>query len=235
LYPFFRWCVRLVAWTNGNYLMSAMLVSVTALLIGAVLLRRLAQIDFGRETALRSVWFFLIFPTAYFLHSPYTESLFLALTIGCVLAARRECWWLSGVLGALCWMTRANGVVPLPTLATEAAHQLWTRRRWNWRWLWIAVVPAGFAVYLFLNWKVAGDPLPFWHSRRALSAMSTSWSWIGIRGSIGVLLHWNPSSAETVDAQEFLLRHAGIDVHDCGVDKITPAIRGMDERLLAAF
>jgi len=40
--------------------------------------------------------------------------------------------------------------------------------------------------------------------------MSTSWPWIGIRGSIGVLLHWNPSSAETVGAQEFYFAMLGL-------------------------
>lgn len=82
LYPLFPWCVRFVAYLNGNYLLSALFVSGAALLIGAVVLRRLVQIDFGRAAALRAVWFFLIFPTTYFQHAPYTESLFLALAFG---------------------------------------------------------------------------------------------------------------------------------------------------------
>jgi hypothetical protein len=210
LYPFFPWCVRFVAWTNGNYLMSAIVVSITALLIASILLRRLVQMDFGRGTALRSVWFFLIFPTAYFLHAPYTESLFVALTIGSALAARQTRWWLGGLLGALAWMTRANGVVLLPMLVAEAAHQFWTKRRWNWHWLWIALVPAGFAVYLLINWKVAGDPFAFWRSREALFAMSISWPWTGVGGSVGILRHWTPSSAEMVGAQEFYFAMLGL-------------------------
>ena len=55
---------------------------------------------------MRSVWFLLIFPTAYFLHVGYSEALFLALALGSILAARGERWWLAGVLGAFCWMTR---------------------------------------------------------------------------------------------------------------------------------
>src|SRR2546430_12512406 len=83
-------CVRVVAVLNVNYLVSALIVSAIALIAAALLLRRLAQIDLSPEIALRSVWFFLIFPTAYFLHAPYTESLFLALAIGSIFAARKD-------------------------------------------------------------------------------------------------------------------------------------------------
>jgi hypothetical protein len=202
LYPLYPWCVRLVAWVAGNYVVSALIVSGTALFFAAVLLRRLVSIDFAPEVALRSVWFLLIFPTAYFLHVCYTESLFLALVIGSVLAARRERWWLAGLLGALSWMTRANGIVLLPTLAVEAIHQFWVTRRWNWRWLWIGAVPAGFAVYLLINWKVSGAPFAFLESRKALFTVSASWPWVGLRGTIGVLQHWKPTDSEIVGAQE---------------------------------
>jgi len=40
--------------------------------------------------------------------------------LGSVFAARKERWWLAGALGAFSWMTRANGIVLLPTLAVEA-------------------------------------------------------------------------------------------------------------------
>lgn len=202
LYPLYPWCIRFVAWIVGNYVVSALIVSGTALFVAAVLLRRLVSIDYDSEVALRSVWFLLIFPTAYFLHACYTESLFLALVIGSVLAARRQRWWLAGILGALSWMTRANGIILLPTLAVEAAHQFWTTRRWDWRWLWIGIVPAGFAVYLLINWKVSGAPFAFLQSRKGLFAVQASWPWVGLRGSVGVLQHWKPTDSEMIGAQE---------------------------------
>ncbi len=109
---------------------------------------------------MRSVWFFLIFPTAYFLHVGYSESLFLALGLGCILAARVDRWRLAGLLGAFCWMTRGVGIVLVPALAIEAIQQYRVKRRWNWRWLSIAMVPVGFAVYLLINWRVAEIRLP---------------------------------------------------------------------------
>jgi hypothetical protein len=209
-YPLYPWCVRIVALFNGNYLASALVVSLIALIIAALLLRRLVQIDFSGEIALGSVWFFLIFPTAYFLHAPYTESLFLALAIGSIFAARRDLWWLAGTLGALSWMTRANGIVLIPTLAVEAAYQFWKTKRVNWRWLWIALVPLGFAVYLFLNWRVTGDPFAAFRMRSKMSHTSVGWPWRGMRGAIGIMMGWKPGDAEIVGTQEFVFGVIGL-------------------------
>jgi hypothetical protein len=105
-YPLFPWLVRLVAYVSKSYLAAGFIVSGTASVVAAILLRRLVQLDYPASVAMRSVWFLLIFPTAYFLHIGYSEGLFLALALACILAARCERWWLAGLLGAFCWMTR---------------------------------------------------------------------------------------------------------------------------------
>jgi hypothetical protein len=208
-YPLFPWSVRAVTWLTGNYFVSALVVSAIALCVAAVLLRRLVRIDFSHAVSLRAVWFLLIFPTAHFLHVGYTESLFLALAIASILAARKQCWWAAGGLGALAWMTRANGAILVPTLAVEAAHQLWTTKRWNWRWLWIGVVPLGFAVYLWLNWHVTGDPFAALRMRKTISVTTWAWPWTGIRGAIGNLDR-PPADAEIVGAQELCFSLLGL-------------------------
>jgi hypothetical protein len=208
-YPLYPWCIRIVAFISGNFLIAAFIVSAIASVVVAIVLRRLVALDFSTNTARRAVWFFLIFPAAYVLHIGYTESLFLALAIGSVLAARTERWWLAGVLGAFSWMTRANGIVLLPTLGVEAAHQWLAGKRWRWQWLWIAIVPAGFAVYLFLNWRVSGDPFAFLKMRRQLFHMSFSWPWVGIRGAIGNLRR-TPNQAEILGGQELFFTALGL-------------------------
>jgi Gpi18-like mannosyltransferase len=122
-YPLYPWCVRFCSYICGDSLLASFLVSGIALLFAVVILRRLAAFEWSERIARRTVYFFLIFPTAFYLHIGYTESLFLALTLGSVYSARKERWWLAGLLGAFSWMTRANGIVLLPTLAVEAAHQ----------------------------------------------------------------------------------------------------------------
>src|SRR6266513_1806221 len=108
-WPLFPWCIRLIGHFTGDYFISALLISSIASIIAAILLRRVVRLDYANAIAQRAVWFFLIFPTAYILHVGYTESFFLALTLGCFLAARTDRWWLAGLLGLFACMTRANG------------------------------------------------------------------------------------------------------------------------------
>ncbi len=209
-YPLFPWTVRVVGRViDGDYLVGAFVVSGIALIAAAILLRRLVQLDFSGEVAHRAVWFFLIFPTTYFLHIGYTESLFIALALGSIMAARRERWWLAGLLGAFSWMTRANGLILLPTLAVEAAHQFALTKRWQWRWLWIALVPAGLGVYLLLNFHVTGDAFAFLRMRHDLTAVSFGWPWVGIREAIGNLRR-PPNEAEIVGTQELFFALLGL-------------------------
>ena len=200
-YPLYPSCVWLLAQINGDYLVSAFIVAGAASLAAAVLLRRLVALDYSPAVALRSVWFFLIFPTAYFLHIGYTEGLFIALALGSLFAARTGRWWLAGLLGALCWGTRPTGIVLLPTLAVEAAHQFWITRRWNWRWLWIGIVPVGFSIYLLLNFQSSGDPFTFLRVRKGIFGIIPDWPWVGIQSAIDNFRRV-PNEAEMVGAQE---------------------------------
>ena len=180
-YPLFPWLMRLVAYITRSYLIAGLLISGIASIIAAIALRRLVQLDHAPSVAIRSVWFFLIFPAAYFLHVPYSESLFIALALTCLMAARTERWWKAGLLGAFCWMTRGVGVVLVPALAAEAAQQYYAKRRWDWRWVWIAIVPAGFAVYLLINWHITGSAFAFLQTRKVAFHQSFDWPSVGIR------------------------------------------------------
>src|SRR5262249_41990280 len=91
-YPLFPWTTRMVAFVTRDYLIAGFVVSGIALIFAAIILRRLIALDFSAPVALRSVFFFLIFPSAYFLHIGYTESLFLAFAFGSLFAARTDRW-----------------------------------------------------------------------------------------------------------------------------------------------
>jgi hypothetical protein len=221
-YPLFPWLLRLVAYVCKSYLFAGLIVSGIASIIAAVLLRRLVQLDYNASIALRSVWFLLIFPTAYFLHVGYSESLFLAMALGSILAARVERWWLAGVLGAFCWMTRGVGAVLVPALAVEAMQQYWLRRCWNWRWIWIAIVPTGFVVYLLINWRVAGHPFAFLQTRKVSFEQSFALPSAGIRQAIWAL-YPSAREAEMVGVQELFFVALGFVCTIVSWIKLRPA------------
>ncbi|MCM3902388.1 MAG: glycosyltransferase family 39 protein [Pyrinomonadaceae bacterium] len=202
-YPLFPWTIRLVAVVLNDYIVSALLISTLASVAAGILLYRLVQLDFSQTTASLAVWFLFIFPTSYFLHIGYTESLFLMLALGCVLAARTGRWIPAGLLGALACLTRATGLVLVPALVIEAGHQYLTYRKWNWRWLCVAIVPLGFGGYLFLNYHVAGDPFAFLPIRKDFYYISLAPPWTGLREAINSLNN-SPAQAQIVGVQECL-------------------------------
>jgi hypothetical protein len=191
-YPLYPWLGSVVNALIHQPVLSAFIVAGIASLFVGPLLYRLVRHDETPEVALRSAWFLLIFPTAYFLHIGYTEALFMALVLGSFLAARTDRWWLAGLLGGLAALTRINGLVLLLALPVEAATQWYTAapadRRWRWEWLAIGLVGIGFAIYLGLNLVIYGTPFQFlvvqhdhWFKSLAApwDAISSALSWFG--------------------------------------------------------
>lgn len=201
-FPLFPWLVRFFALVFQDYLLSAFIVSGIASVAAGLLLYKLVRADYSDSIARNSVWFMLIFPTAYFLHINYNESLFLALTVGCFLAARRQRWLLAGILGAFSCATRMNGLVIIPALMAEAFLQYRATRRFQWQWSWILLAPFGFGVYLLVNQFVTGDPLTFLAVGREHFYKSLDLPWKGIVGTYNQM--WNPETlnAEMTGAQE---------------------------------
>ena len=190
-YPLYPWMVRVAAAFCRNYFAAALVVSGLASVCAALLFRRLVELDQPAKVARLAVWFLFIFPTAYFLHIGYSESLFLALVLGCLVAARQQFWAVAGLLGALACLTRVNGLLLVPTLLVEAWLQYRATRRFDWRWLWICAAGLGFAGYLLLNYRVTGDPFAF------TAIMEKQWykklapTWLGIRDVWLRIPHFN--------------------------------------------
>jgi hypothetical protein len=98
-------------------------------------------------------------PLSLFFSAVYTESLFLALSVGSIYAARRGRWRLACGLGGLAAATRVTGVgLAVPLLIMYVKE----RRSLDRGVLWLAAVPTGLASYLgFLALKGYGLLAPF--------------------------------------------------------------------------
>ena len=199
-FPLFPWLARASNVLFGDPLASAFFVSTIASIVAAVLLYKLARVDDDESDSRDAVWFLLIFPTAYFLHIGYTESLFLALVLASFLAARRGKWAAAGVAGAFASLARVNGLLLVPALAVEALVEYRRTRKFNAAWLWIALAGLGFVGYLILNKQVTGDFFTFQrhqreHWNRVLSmpwvSMGQAWTGIWVRTpSDSIMVGW---------------------------------------------
>jgi hypothetical protein len=167
-FPLYPMAMRVAATLLGDTTPQALeiagvLISNACLLIAAALLIALARLDFDREVAARAAWCLFVFPASFFLSAVYAESLFLALSLGAILACRREHWLLAGLLAGGAALTRPFGFVVLVPLVVEAILQ-WRAGTRPWRALvGLAAVPAAVGAYVSFLSAQYGDPLVFLH------------------------------------------------------------------------
>ena len=156
----------------GGPLAGGILVSLASLAVALVLLHRLTALELGEDAARWAPWVVAAFPMAWVYSAPYSEGLFLALSVGSVWAARTDRWAWAGLLGLGATATRSAGVVLLVPLALLAWEQRGAggRRRAPW----LALVPLGAAGFsAWLAWRGAGALAPL----RAQAAWDRALRW----------------------------------------------------------
>ena len=153
-FPLYPVTVRAAAFgiPSGRALLLASYVgSAAALFAALVLMYRLAELELGRRFAPTAVMLLALWPASFFFSAPYSESLFLAFSIGMFYAARTEHWaWAAGLCAAAT-ATRATGMLLLLPLAIMA----WRARKLQW----LAIAPIGAA--LFSLWLSIAGLRPF--------------------------------------------------------------------------
>lgn len=106
-FPLYPLLVHAAAWLTGSDVRAGIIVSLGALAVALTLLHRLTTLELGRRAADATVLLIAFAPLSFFFSALYTESLFLALSVGAVYAARRDRWAVACLLAALAAVTRA--------------------------------------------------------------------------------------------------------------------------------
>jgi hypothetical protein len=181
-FPLYPMAVRAVAWLPGIGPLAAALIVANAAFFGAlVVLHALTRLELGEHAARRTVLYAALFPTAFFFLAPYTEPLFLLLSVSAFWFARTNRWVAAAAAGAAAAATRSVGVLLILALAIEALSQ-WRRQGRSPlpRLAASAAVAAGPLTY-FLYWQLRhGDfwaPLDAQRSwaRETLPPWTTAW------------------------------------------------------------
>src|SRR5262249_10914904 len=144
-FPLYPLLVRFADAIIGSPVIAGALVSLACFAAALVVLQRLTEIELGAPAARASVWAGALFPGAVFFSAVYSEALYLALSVGCVYAARTNRWAWAGCLGALGAATRSAGVLLIVPLAVMWLARPDGRARRLRDAAWIAVVPVGLA------------------------------------------------------------------------------------------
>lgn len=160
-HPLYPWISALLATVIREPLLSLLLVSSIAGILLVINFYRLARLDCNEQQAWHATALLLCWPASIALFLPYTEALFLLLSVYCLFAARHQRFWLAGLAGALATLTRQQGLF----LALPLAWEIWeaSDRRWSTalrRSLPLFLIPAAYALWVVYRAVAINDVHP---------------------------------------------------------------------------
>lgn len=162
-YPLYPLLMRGLGLIIGNLATAGMILSRLAYAGAGVLLYELILLDGDKRRAWDGVILLGLYPFSIFATGVYTEGLFLFLTIACLYALRKQNFVLAGCVGFLAALTRTQGVLLLFPAVYEWLVELLQRpkRHPRWRDGFLFLIPAGFCVYLGINYALYGNCFQF--------------------------------------------------------------------------
>ncbi|MDI5963534.1 hypothetical protein POF50_012755 [Streptomyces sp. SL13] len=176
-FPLYPAVIKLVAAVTGLGGQAASVVAAWLASAGAaVVLHRLGARLYGPRAGLAMVAVVFTQPMAVTLWIGYSESLFLLLVAGCLLAARREAWLTAGLCALLAGLTRSTGVALAAALVVAAVPPMWRARRVRWRAV-AGIALGSLGVPLYVAWVgLRVGHLTAWLTIQR-AGWNTAWDW----------------------------------------------------------
>ncbi len=162
-YPLYPLLTHVLGLGLQSTAVAGVVLSVLSFAVALWLLGALTELELGRPAARAAITLLAFAPLSFFFSAVYTESLFLALSLGAFYALRTDRWWLAVLLSALAALTRVTGVLLVIALFMVAYRR--SPRPWK-RIASLAAVPGALFVYL------AYDALRGWGPTAAFSAQA---------------------------------------------------------------
>jgi len=187
-FPLYPLGLRAISWLGTPPVAAGVLLSVLAFALALYGIHRLTTLELSgpganaaTEAPRLAVLVTAFGPMAFFFSAVYSESLYLALSVGLFWCARQGRWALVGVLGALAAATRSTGLVLLlpalimylygprldraPDFAAGARRRLAPAYRLRPEMLWLTLVPGGLVLYGLALALGGGDALAMFHAQ----------------------------------------------------------------------
>jgi hypothetical protein len=176
LFPVCVWIVQTITFGQAGLLVAGFIVNSIAIWLAVVALLKIARYFF---TSAPAPWLvvaaFLTAPTAFFLHSFYSEAVFCALGFWTYLFALRRQWLWMG----LCLIPITASRVTAVLFVGLCFLEFWRSKEWkirgllSWPLLWFPAAFAGLATFMVYMNALTGDALGMFHALKA----APSWSY----------------------------------------------------------
>ena len=136
---------------------AAMVVSLGFGAVAVGLFHHLGRVLTDEQTADRATLLFCFFPGSVVFSIGYSESLMIALALGCLLALLQERWVLAGVAAALATATRPTGVALVAACLWAAAVAVHRHRDWRALVAPLLAPLGALSFFAYLRWHT-GEP-----------------------------------------------------------------------------
>lgn len=148
--------------TFGDAFLAGHLVSTASTILCLIFLYRLVRLKYNEDIAFRSLIYLLLFPSAFFLVSAYTESTYLFFSISAFYFSFKKNWKLACFFGMLTAVTRPFGIFLVFALGIEYFQQInFQYKKIEKNILWFFITPLGLLSYMIFLFNKFGDPLYF--------------------------------------------------------------------------
>lgn len=164
---------------SNNQLLTGLIISNVAFLIGLVLLYKYLLLIRATTRVAPTILLLLAFPTSFFFGAVYTEGLFFLLLVSTLYFLKKENYLLVFVFAFLASTTRLIGVfliIPIVFhLLSLSPASSGTKRSWIPAYAGMTFAPIfGLAIYCFYLWRTTGDPFFFLTSQPIFGANRSS-------------------------------------------------------------
>lgn len=193
--PLFPALIHLVNFVIPSAMGSAMLVSNLGALVSIWLYLLLISRYFTKTISTHSLLWLAVFPSTFILFQPYTESLFLGITLACLLFIQRRSWLLAGFFAALATLTRFQGIFLVVIFLWISFSVLRQHEKFSIRRDWVVplvgvVLPVIFLTIYLVILKFHFNALLPWEGLAAGWNERFGWPWEGVIGNFrGLFSH----------------------------------------------
>ncbi len=152
----------------GNYQLSGVLLSNLFLVFSLFIIYHLFKNGHNDKTALKTVFYFLLFPTSFVLSGIFSESTFLFLSLLGFYFIKKNKILFAGFAGFLLSLTRPTGVLILaPYILYYLMLKNYKHKMIKPDILFFILIPLGLVSFMLYNYYISGDLFYYFHLKEA--------------------------------------------------------------------
>ena len=166
-FPLYPILIHFVGKVFGDYALAGIIISNIALILAAVFLVKLLEIDHKNDEVKRIIKYLFLFPTSFILSAIFSESLFLLLAILCFYFAKKKKWLWVGISGLFLSLNRPTGVlVAIPLFSIYLKGKGFLMKKIKLDLFYFLLFPLGLLLFMFYTYKLTGDFFAYFHMKQ---------------------------------------------------------------------